>query len=144
MKKIHFDNGVQRFSINGGVLKFNPSDPNVYARFLEMGEKMEQLEQELAKSAAESVAGSRDVLSLLAQADCKAKQLLNWVFGGDNDFDQLLEGVNLMAVADNGRQVIENLLEALEPILTQGAKKYADDAVRAAREKAQLRSGVQQ
>ena len=143
MKKIQFDNGVQRFSINGGVLKFNPSDPNVYARFLEMEEKMQALEAELVKSAGAADAGSREILALMAQADRKAKQLLNWVFGGDNDFDKLLEGVNLMAVAENNRQVIENLLEVLEPILLDGAKKYTRDAVRAAREKAQLRSGGQ-
>ena len=146
MKKIHFDNGVQQFSINGGILKFNPSDPNVYARFLEMGEKMETLEAELAEKAAAGTEdeGSRKVLELMAQADRQAKELLNWVFGGDNDFDKLLEGVNLMAVAENGRQVIENLLEVLEPILLDGAKKYTEDVVRTAREKAQMRHGGQQ
>ena len=143
MKKIHFDNGVQRFSLNGGVLKFNPCDPNIYARFLEMGEKLESLEAELAKKAAAGPEGDngQNILMLMAQADRQAKELLNWVFGGGNDFDKLLEGVNLMAVAENGRQVIENLLEVLEPILLDGAKKYTDDAVRTAREKAKQRRG---
>lgn len=34
MKQLTIDTGVQEFEINGsGVLRFNPSDPNVYNRF---------------------------------------------------------------------------------------------------------------
>ena len=35
-QKLSIDTGVQEFEINGsGVLRFNPSDPNVYNRFME-------------------------------------------------------------------------------------------------------------
>ena len=51
MEKIKFDSGVQEFRINGsGVLRFNPGDPNVFARFMESAKKMEELEKERSLS----------------------------------------------------------------------------------------------
>ena len=61
-------------------------------------------------------------LDLLADYDRRIKALLNRVFVAPNDFDTLLEGVNLAAVGTNGRRVVENLLEALTPILQVGAQ----------------------
>ena len=82
------------------------------------------------------------VLGLLAEADKQTKALLAGVFAG-NDFDQLLEGVNLMAVAGNGERVITNLLAALQPIIQQGAKRFYDqkagEAVAAAKANRQQR-----
>ena len=41
MEKISFDSGVKSYKINGtGVLRFNPGDPNVYARFLQAADKL--------------------------------------------------------------------------------------------------------
>ena len=52
MEKLQFDSGVKEYRINGGgVLRFNPGDPNVYARFLEAADKLQQLEQDLAQKA---------------------------------------------------------------------------------------------
>ena len=55
----------------------------------------------------------------------------------------MLGGVNLAGVATNGKRVVQNLLEALTPILQQGAQRHLDaradaavaeaDAARAAR-----------
>ena len=63
--------------------------------------------------------------------------------GAENDFDAVLGGVNLAGVATNGKRVVQNLLEALTPILQQGAQRHLDaradaavaeaDAARAAR-----------
>ena len=48
MEKITFDAGVKSYRINGGgVLKFNPADPNLYARFMEAVEKIKELELDL-------------------------------------------------------------------------------------------------
>ena len=42
MEKIQFDSGVRSYRINGGgILRFNPGDPNLYSRFLEAGEKLQ-------------------------------------------------------------------------------------------------------
>jgi len=117
MEKLIFDTGVKRYRINGGgVLQFNPADPNVYARFLEAAEKIKAAEAELDSCG--------DVLAAVTALDKKVKALLEGVFPG-NDFDALLGGVNLLAVAGNGERVVTNLMAALQPVLTRGAKLCA-------------------
>ena len=141
MEKLQFDSGVKSFRINGGgVLRFHPGDPNLYSRFLEAVDKFKALEQELTQACAKEEA---DILRVLEDADGKMKKLLNWVFGGDNDFHKLLEGVNLLAVADNGERVITNLLQALEPVLLEGARRCAGQQAKAAVEKANARRSKQ-
>lgn len=140
MENIVFDSGVKEYRINGtGVLRFNPSDPNLYARFLDGLDRVKGLEQELTVRAQELDADSGEtVLRLMREADSRIKGVLTEVFGGDNDLDQALGGVNLLAVAGNGERVITNLLEALQPVLVAGAESYArqqaDAAVAQARQ----------
>lgn len=129
MKKLNFDSGIVEYRIaHGGALRFNPTDPNLYGRFLEAEEKFKSIEQALSEKAA-CAQDSRQVLALLTQADQQLKQLLGWVFGGDNDFDKALAGVNLLATAADGQPVVTNLFAALEQILTAGAKAFADGEV---------------
>lgn len=140
MEKLIFDNGIKEYQINdGGVLRFNPSDPNVYTRFLDVMDKIQTVENELVAKAKEiekaedqSQSGAA-VLRLMAEADRETKKLLAEVFGEENDFDAILGGVNLLAVATNGERVITNFLEALQPIMVAGAencaKQQADAAV---------------
>ena len=133
MEKIQFDVGQRSYRINGGgILRFNPGDPNLYARFLEAVSKLQAVEEELVQQA-ETLQGE-DIVKLMQQADEKMKGILNWVFSG-NDFHGLLSGVNLLAVADNGERVVTNLFAALEPVLTEGAKRCAGEQARLAREK---------
>ena len=133
MKKLVFDSGLQEFSLNGGVLRFNPADPNVYSRFLEAEEKLRAIEQQMQKKAAATdPADSAAVLQLLQQADRQMKGVLDWIFTG-NDFEALLCGVNLLAVAKNGERVVSNLFAALEPVLVAGAKRCAADRLEAER-----------
>ena len=139
MDKIQFDSGVRAYRINGGgILRFNPGDPNLYARFLEAVEKLRAVEQELTRQA-EDVQGA-DIVMLMTKADERMKGILNWVFGGENDFQQLLNGVNLLAVADNGERVVTNLFGALEPVLVEGAKRCADEQAAKARAKRSARA----
>ena len=143
MEKISFDSGVRSYKINGaGVLRFNPGDPNVYARFLEAADKLQEVETALvaeAKIIPEADGGA--VVQLLNRADREMKGILSWVFGQENDFDKILGGVNLLAVADNGQRVVTNLLEALQPILVEGAERCAKEKVDAALKKAKSRRG---
>lgn len=144
MQKLTIDTGVQEFSVNGrGVLRFNPGDPNVYHRFFAAKEPLARLDEELsaALTAMDGEVLSDEeravrALSLMADYDGKIKALLTEVFGADNDFDAILEGVNLAGVGANGKRVVQNLLEALAPILTAGAERTvtakADAAVAAA------------
>ena len=119
MEKIQFDSGIRQYKLNGmGVLRFNPGDPNLYARFLEAAEKIGSLEQELAGQAE-----SENIITLLQSADRKMKELLGWVFGPGNDFNELLGGVNLLAMAGNGKRVVTTLFDALQPALLAGAEE---------------------
>lgn len=143
MEKISFDSGVRSYKINGtGVLRFNPGDPNVYARFLEAADKLQEVEASLvAEAKTIPEADGAGVVQLLNRADREMKGILSWVFGQENDFDKILGGVNLLAVADNGQRVVTNLLEALQPILVEGAERCAREKVDAALQKAKSRRG---
>ena len=135
MEKLTFDAGVKSYRINGGgVLRFNPADPNLYARFMDAVEQVKQMEQELVQTGG-------DPLDKMCQADQQIKKTLSWVFGEGNDFDGLLGGVNLLAVASNGERVITNLLQALLPVLTEGAQLCAGVQVEAAKQRAKARRG---
>lgn len=124
MEKIQFDVGQRAYRINGaGILRFNPGDPNLYSRFLDAVEKLKEVETELTRQA-ETVQGE-EIVKLMTQADEKMKGILGWVFGPENDFQKLLGGVNLLAVADNGERVVTNFFAALEPVLVEGAKRCA-------------------
>ena len=139
MQQLNFDNGVKAFKINeDGVLRFNPGDPNVYARFLDAADKIQEIENNMAAKGKEL--GDNDgvgSLRLLAEADRQIKETLSWVFGKNNDFDEIMGGVNLMAVAGNGERVITNLLGALTPVLEKGARKCAEQQISDAVNKAQ-------
>ncbi|WP_395150787.1 hypothetical protein [uncultured Allofournierella sp.] len=139
MQKLMFDTGVQEFQLPGGVLRFNPSDPNVYHRFMEAIKKVEAAEKELVENAKNLKENNgAEALALMAKADKDTKAALMEAFGPGNDFDILVEGVNLMAVAGNGERVITNLLDALRPIIEQGAKRFYDDKANAAVANAKL------
>lgn len=140
MEILNFDSGIRKYKINNnGVLRFNPGDPNVYARFLEASEKIQEIEKDLTDKAAKlNENDGAATLSLLADADKQMKDVLGWVFGKGNDFNDIMEGVNLMAVATNGERVITNLLNALLPIIQQGAESCAQQQIGDAVQQAQL------
>ena len=132
MEKIQFDVGQRSYRINGGgILRFNPGDPNLYSRFLEAVGKLQEAEKELTRQA--ETAQAEDIVKLMQQADEKMKNILGWVFGESNDFHKLLGGVNLLAGADNGERVVTNLFAALEPVLVEGAKRCAGQQAEKAR-----------
>ena len=140
MEKIQFDSGLKTYKLGSGQLRFNPSDPNVYLRFMEACDSFRQVEQEVVDAAQCADQGDLGTaaVTLLRKADQKMKHLLGQVFPG-NDLESLLQGVNLLAVADNGERVITNLLKALEPVLVAGAKRCASQTAQAAKAKAQAR-----
>lgn len=125
MQEIQIDTGRREYRINqGGVLRFNPTDPNVYSRFLKAVEAIEQIEQKMAHKSSETQLSGKEALELLQQADKEVKDQLTEVFGQDNDFELLLNGVNLMAVCENGERVVTNLFAALGPIIEEGAERF--------------------
>lgn len=133
MQRIIFDSGVQEFELGSGVLRFNPADPNVYARFMDAADEILKIEQELVTRGKTMEPTGENAIRLLEEADKRAKELLNQVFGNGNDFHALLGGVNLLAVGENGERVITNLFAALTPILVSGAQRCASGKVAQAR-----------
>ena len=123
MKKLTLDTGVVSYRLGDGVLRFNPADPNVYVRFSQATQKLQTAEKEMSQALSQKGA---DVLAVMAETDKSIKDILGWVFGPGNDFDQMLGGVNLLAVAADGKRVADQLFAALEPVLLEGAKVCAD------------------
>ena len=119
MEKLTFDTGVKSYRVGAGVLKFNPSDPNIYARFLETLDSLSALEKELTKTS------GQEAVTALAGADKAIKEKLSYVFGPGNDLEAVFSGVSLLAVGDNGERLITNFLAAVEPILSEGARVCA-------------------
>lgn len=129
MEKLSFDNGVREFEINGvGRLRFNPHDPNVYARLMEAGEKIQAVEAEMVRKAAQEEPDGAVVLRLLKEADRQIKDVLGWVFGADNDFDTII-GSNVMAPCGNGERAITNFLAMITPVMERGAEECAQRLV---------------
>lgn len=134
MQKLNFDLGLKEYEIGGGVLRFNPGDPNVYARFAQAGERLTAVEERLvAKSEGygDEVPGEV-ILALMAEADQEVKKILTWIFGDHNDFNAIFCGTNVMGVGSNGERVITNFIHAIQPVVEAGAKKCADQQVSAA------------
>ena len=143
MEKLIFDSGIREFQINNnGVLRFNPADPNVYARLVDSSEKLNAVEERLLAKAKELIPDSADetngavVLQLMSEADKEVKDILVYIFGEENDFDKIFAGVNLMAVGDNDERVLTNFLNALIPIIEKGAEKCTKQQIGSATAKA--------
>lgn len=137
-KKLALDDGIIELEINSnGILRFNPSDFNLYQRFCAFAKAIPEIEKQYraAIEASPEGGGDGDVVAFakakldrVKEIDDKIKARLSAVFGGGNDFDILLGGVSLMACGQNGQFVITNLLKALTPYLEEGARKHLGDA----------------
>ena len=135
-EKLIFDTGIKEFDVNGnGLLRFNPSDPNLYNRFMSVHSEIEAIESDIQQRRTEELT-SEAVLEMMADYDRRVKEKLSYVFGPENDFDKLLGGVNLMAMTTSGNLVVTNLLNAIYPIIEDGVKQYAK--MEAAREVAAM------
>jgi hypothetical protein len=130
MRKITFDTGLQEFEVNGGaILRFNPSDPNVYSRFYEAQDKIEALaaeyEQAQADRETDDVTRVRQALDSLRDIDCRVKKMLSEVFGAHNDFDAIFGGASMFSVGASEEYIITNLFAALQPIIEEGFEQQA-------------------
>lgn len=105
-------------SMGGATLSFNPADPNLYVRFQTAVERLNVIGAKLCRE-------TEDFAVFMYQADKELKALLAWVFPG-NDFEDILSGVNLLAVTKSGKTVFENFIEALTPVLCEGAESCAE------------------
>lgn len=127
MKKLNIDFGLEEFEINGKILRFNPSDINVYNRLMAAQDKIIAIEEKLEQRAEElpKEGTAEQVIKLMAEADAEMKAVLREIFGNQNDFEDIFAGVNVMTVAGNDERVITNFLAAIVPIIEAGAKRAA-------------------
>ncbi len=135
MQKLNFDLGFKEFEIGGGVLRFNPSDPNVYSRFVAAADKLTGIEQRLTAKAKEyeGKKAGEAMLQLMNEADKETKELLSWIFGAQNDFEAIFCGANILGVGSNGERIITNFIHAVQPILEKGARNCAKNQVNQAK-----------
>jgi len=75
----------------------------------------------------------------VAAGDLPVEELTLLGLGGGNDFEEILEGVNLLAVAGNGERVADNLIAVLQPVLAKGAERCAREKTDAALAQAKAR-----
>lgn len=149
MEILNFDSGIKEYQINGkSVLRFNPSDPNVYGRYVDAMDKIKTVEKKAVEKAKEienkdGQEAGEAAIRIMCDTDKQMKAILNEIFGRGNDFEEILEGVNLMAVASNGHRVVTNLLEALQPIMEEGARACAEGEVEAAKLNREQRRAMQ-
>lgn len=106
--------GIREFPVGQGVLRFNPADPNLLCRLQQAAAMMEDITLE-----------GGDPIGLLSAADRELKDILGWVFGPGNDLEAITGGVSLLSVDAQGKTLLEGLLEAVEPVLAQGARDWA-------------------
>ena len=145
MEKLNIDLGIKSYQfVEGGApLVFNPSDPNVYARYVSAMDEIKAVEHEMAAKAnaivaaddsveAQAEAGAKS-LQVMEETDRRIKAILNGIFGGGNNFNDILMGVNLMAVTASGDRVVNSLLEALAPIMESGAKNCVEAEIKEAK-----------
>ena len=126
MEKLQFDTGLRRYKVGAGVLEFNPTDPNLYSRFLDCLRELEALEAQL-QAAPRS---GEEALGCIREADKAVMAALGRVFPG-NDLEAIFRGVSLLAVGSNGERVLVNFLAALEPVLRKGALECAREVAAA-------------
>jgi hypothetical protein len=157
MDNLIFDTGIKEYLVNEGeTLKFNPTDQNVYARFVEFYNEIGDITKEYDNAVKEHGKVGPDgekeldekgfetaskLMEISKKTDRTIKDRLTYVFGESNDFDKMLDGVNIMAMTDTGQMVIENFLDALLPIIETNAEKrkaIMDSKVESAVKKAQL------
>lgn len=135
MQKLNFDLGIKEYEIGGGVLRFNPGDPNVYSRFVAAADKLTGIEQRLSAKAKEfeGKKAGEAMLQLMEEADKETKELLSWIFGAQNDFEAIFCGADILGAGSNGERIITNFIHAVQPILEKGARSCAKNQVNQAK-----------
>ena len=125
MRELNFDSGIVEYRVNGkATLSFNRSDPNLYNRMQELYGKLAAIDSDLKKEK-DAAEDGLALVKLFSAYDKRIKAELSFVFGEQNDFDAIFEGQNVLSIAVNGKFLITNFIEALQPIIESGVKEYA-------------------
>lgn len=131
-KSVVIDLGYQSYEIKNpdgevvGVIRINPSDPGLAGRWQKAEDVMErcraQVEAELAAGKSEV-----DVWPLALEASDKIKNAIDYAFGSKVS-DIFFGGNSAFALTQSGKTVLENVLDALAPILQNAIETAAKKA----------------
>ncbi|MDL2294989.1 hypothetical protein LJC60_10305 [Ruminococcaceae bacterium OttesenSCG-928-D13] len=148
-KSISFDTGAEEYEVNDGraSLFFNPADPALFARILELqglvGDfetRYAQLEKKITGEvdAQGFPVGADDVVKGMRELDADLKAQLRDVFGPRNDFDAIFDHMSCFAITENGLTVVNNFFEAITPLFDDGVNDRVAkmEKMKAARDKA--------
>ena len=125
MRELNFDSGIVEYRVNGkATLSFNRSDPNLYNRMQELNGKLAAIDSDLKKEK-DAAEDGLALVKLFSAYDKRIKAELSFVFGEQNDFNAIFEGQNVLSIAGNGKVLITNFSEAVQPIIESGVKEYA-------------------
>lgn len=125
MRELNFDSGIVEYRVNGkATLSFNRSDPNLYNRMQDLSSKLAAIDSDLKKEK-DAADDGLALVKLFSAYDKRIKAELSFVFGEQNDFNAIFEGQNVLSIAGNGKFLITNFIEALQPIIESGVKEYA-------------------
>ena len=140
MAGIRFDTGAEEYDINGrAVLRFNPTDPELYACILDFQEKEDEYEQRFAALQNDMTGetdeeglpvGAAELVRAMRQLDGELKADLRRIFGEDNDFDAIFDHRNALALNTDGETILSGFLTAIAPYIKNDAGERTEVAAK--------------
>lgn len=143
MEKLIINTGLKRYEINdnGAIFSFNPSDINLYARFLKMREKIIEIGEKIEKQGNELNQSNQDEVEtfaiMMSDADKLCKQAFSECFGSMNDFDHIFDGVNVFSPTITGNWLITDFVMAITPLIEKEVALFTKE--KAKRKAAQVK-----
>ena len=120
-QQITLDLGVKTYEIKDpdgnvtGVVQFNPSDPGFAGRWQQSEAKIESYRQRINEMHASGVP-EIDQWPVLMEASDAIKQAFDYAFGAPVS-QVFFGGASAFAMTENGRLVLENVLEGVHPVI---------------------------
>lgn len=133
MEKLIFGTGLKRYEVNdnGAIFSFNPTDINLYARFLKMRDEIFKIGADVEKKGDEinpnDESNAESFALMLAAADKRAKQVLTECFGSANDFDHIFDGANIFSPSATGNWLITDFIMAITPIVEKEVANFTKE-----------------
>lgn len=122
---LNFDDGKKEFLINNDpnkVIRFNPTDVNLYDRILEAQDIIVNVFESLPTNARDEIESGKvetsEVVEIVNSAECKIKEAINYMLDSDC-FDAIFGNTSPFSPV-NGEFLINGVMEGLsELILSQ-------------------------
>lgn len=121
MRSINFDEGYKTYDINGDenrVIRIRVTDPNIMQRYNESKAVIDGIFKELPE---DGDIGTEEK----DRIEGTIKEAINHIF--DSDICEPAFGhASVLTVAENGRPIVVNFIEALLPIVTEDSREAVE------------------